>query len=120
MKTSANTDLFIRETIRSVMTWIGLEIMLAIVRYAPYLSDAAGAKGLSYDYLTLDATLGIGGALCIGISGLFFRNIESQVTTGNFESANSKKSIGAALWMLGLAGILVPVGRALLSITNFS
>ena len=123
MKTSANTDLFIRETIRSVMTWIGLEIMLAIVRYAPYLSylsDASGAKGLSYDYLTLDATLGLGGALCIGISGLFFRNIESQVTTGNFESANSKKSLGAALWMLGLVGILVPVGRALLSITNFN
>jgi hypothetical protein len=119
MKTSANTDLFIRETIRSVMTWIGLEIMLAIVRYAPHLSDAAGAK-LSYDYLPLDATLGIGGALCIGISGLFFRNIESQVTTGNFEKANSKKSMGAALWALGLVGILVPVGRAMMSITNFS
>jgi hypothetical protein len=120
MKTSANTDLFIRETTRSVMTWIGLEIMLAIVRYAPHISEATGAKGLSYDYLPLDAVLGIGGALCIGISGLFFRNIESEVTTGNFERANSKKGVGAVLWTLGLIGILVPVGRAVLSITNFN
>jgi hypothetical protein len=120
MKTSANTDLFMRETIRSLMTWIGLEIMLATIRYAPYLSEPAKAKGLSYDYLTLDASLGIGGALCIGISGLFFRNIESQVTTGNFEGANSKKGIGAALWTLGLVGILVPLGRAVLTITNLN
>jgi hypothetical protein len=120
MKTSANTDLFMRETIRSAMTWIGLEIMLATIRYAPYLSEPAKAKGLSYDYLTLDATLGIGGALCIGISGLFFRNIESQVTTGNFKEANSKKGIGAALWTLGLVGILVPLGRAVLTITNLN
>lgn len=118
MKTSANTDLFIRETTRSLMTWSGLEIMLAIVRYAPHISEA-GAK-LTYDYLPLDAILGIGGALCIGISGLFFRNIESEVTTGNFERANSKKGIGAVLWALGLIGILVPVGRAVLSITNFN
>jgi hypothetical protein len=118
MKTSANTDLFIRETTRSVMTWIGLEIMLAIVRYAPHISEAR-AK-LTYDYLPLDAVLGIGGALAIGISGLFFRNIESEVTTGNFEQANSKKGIGAVLWALGLIGILVPVGRAVLSVTNFN